>query len=153
MASLKIPRPSADWRGWLVKATRAYRGLALAHPRAFVLVATRRFNAPETYRFVEAQLAVLERAGFAPERIAPLFRTLGLIVNGAGMAEATAELARRRGTPPVPKSVAASKRHARTRAIGPYLAAVAADDLFDRTVATVLDAYSPTDSATSARKA
>lgn len=54
---------SDDWRDHIRAHARVVRGLALRHPRAFVLLATRRLSTEAGFRTIEVALTNLERAG------------------------------------------------------------------------------------------
>ncbi|SDG22448.1 transcriptional regulator, TetR family [Lentzea fradiae] len=55
---------SDDWRDHVRAHARAVRELARRHPRAFVLLATRRLSSDAGLRTIETALANLARAGF-----------------------------------------------------------------------------------------
>jgi len=83
------PRPgSADWRAAARSAARAYLALAESHPRAFVLIATRRWRTPAALRLAESSVAMFQAAGFGPGASLRAVRTLGAYLNGAGLAAA-----------------------------------------------------------------
>jgi AcrR family transcriptional regulator len=65
---------------------RSYRQIALRHPRAFMLLAARRFNTPRAFDIYERMLTMYADCGLAPREQAYWFRLLGGFVNGAGMA-------------------------------------------------------------------
>jgi len=64
-----------------------WRGLALRHPRAFPLLAMRRFNSPRSFAMYERILAAFADAGLPPERAAGWFRLIGGFATGSGLAE------------------------------------------------------------------
>ncbi|MCG8925438.1 TetR/AcrR family transcriptional regulator C-terminal domain-containing protein [Lentzea sp. CC55] len=55
---------SDDWRDHIRAHARAVRELARRHPRAFVMLATRRLSSEAGFRTIEAALANFDRAGF-----------------------------------------------------------------------------------------
>ena len=63
------------------------RQVAIRHPSAYVLVATRRFRTPALLAFYERLLQTFHNAGFNAEASARYFRVLAGFVNGAGLAE------------------------------------------------------------------
>lgn len=93
---LEFPPPSQDWRAELEAVARSYVAIARRHPRAFPLLAMRRYNTPDTLPVLEKAFAIYRRAGLPPEAIAAAFRIQGYFMNGAALAEvATIEAARR----------------------------------------------------------
>jgi len=105
LATLPAPRPprsgSGEWRSAARSAARAYLALAEAHPRAFVLIATRRWRTPAALRLAESSVALFQAGGFSPRAALRAARTLGAYLNGAGLATAAwrVDAAARRGTP------------------------------------------------------
>ena len=63
------------------------RQLAIRHPRAFILVPTRRFNTDKALEYYERLLAIFREAGFDAALSARFFRLLAGYVTGAGLAE------------------------------------------------------------------
>jgi AcrR family transcriptional regulator len=97
-----IPGPEAgDALSRVEALARSYRGLARRHPRAFVLLATRRFRTEGSLRFLESVLALLEEAGFDPPAAAATFRLLGFFLNGAGLGDAAVAEAAASPGPPI----------------------------------------------------
>ena len=78
--------PPEDGRQWMRELGWGYFGLAKTHPRAFQLLAARRFNTEKAFAWFERTLSVLSLAGLPPSLRARVFRALGAVVNGAGMA-------------------------------------------------------------------
>ena len=82
------PTPTADgWREWVLGVARAYRRMGLLHPRAFPLLAERRFHSPGAFVFIEANVAAHLSAGFDIRHAVRLTRSIGAFVNGMVMAE------------------------------------------------------------------
>lgn len=82
------PTPAPDgWRHWVVGVARAYRRMGLLHPRAFPLLAARRFHSPGAFVFIEANVAAHLSAGFDIRQAVRLTRSIGAFVNGMVMAE------------------------------------------------------------------
>ncbi|RFU49071.1 TetR/AcrR family transcriptional regulator C-terminal domain-containing protein [Paraburkholderia sp. DHOC27] len=65
---------------------RSYRQLAVRHPRAFTLLAGRRFKTHGAFDIYEKVLCMYADCGLSPERQAHWFRLIGGFANGAGMA-------------------------------------------------------------------
>ncbi|MCP2251206.1 transcriptional regulator, TetR family [Lentzea aerocolonigenes] len=55
---------SDDWRDHIRAHARAVRALARRHPRAFVMLATRRLSTEAGFRTIEGALRNFDRAGF-----------------------------------------------------------------------------------------
>lgn len=90
IASVRVPR-RGGWRSRVETTMRRYREVAHRHPHAFLLMATRRFNHPDSLRFLESLLEVLREAGFDAEGAARAFRLLGYFLHGALLAEVTVQ--------------------------------------------------------------
>ncbi|WP_115727613.1 TetR/AcrR family transcriptional regulator [Actinomyces culturomici] len=56
-----------DWRDILRGVAAAYRAVALAHPRLFVLLATRPISTPASFAHISPALRVLDAEGIAPD--------------------------------------------------------------------------------------
>ena len=78
---------------------RNYRALAIAHPRAFVLLTTRRYSTPRSLVVLERILEPFAAAGFDPVMSARLFRLSADFVGGAGHAEIASRGAQDAPTP------------------------------------------------------
>lgn len=81
------PLGSAPPRVLMLQIADAYRALARRHPRAFVLLAGRRFNTPVGLAALEHVLQVLVGAGLSAQQAAAGFRMIGYFLNGMGLAE------------------------------------------------------------------
>ena len=93
MAEIHAPSEGA-WQDRLRGFARSYRAVALAHPRAFSLLATRPVNRPEGFRMLESASSTLRSAGFGPEHAAKLVLLVGCWCNGALLAEIAGSEAR-----------------------------------------------------------
>ena len=83
------PREAGDWEMRLRESILSYRAVARAHPRAFLLMATRRFNTPGALWVLDRLLEIFADAGFDPQMRARAFRILGYYLNGALLSEVT----------------------------------------------------------------
>jgi AcrR family transcriptional regulator len=99
LASLQeFPDPALPWRTKLELSSQSYVAIARKHPRAFVLLAGRRYNTREALVVLDRLLAIFLETGLPPDRAAAAFRSLGYLNNGAGLAlAATIEADRRDG--------------------------------------------------------
>jgi len=110
---------------------REYRAVALRHPRAFLLLAARRFNTPRAFAFYERLLTLFAELGLDPKGQAHWFRLTGGFASAAGMAYA-ASVER------VPDATPLTLQHApqeipfpHVRAVAPYLRVEALDEAFE----------------------
>ena len=85
-----LPTTADTWRRWMTQVARAYRRMGLAHPRAFPLIAGRRFLSPSAIVFIQKTIAANRIAGFDLRQAARLTRTVGAAVNGIVLAELAA---------------------------------------------------------------
>lgn len=90
IAEVVIPKKGA-WQDRVRTTMRRYRKVAHQHPRAFLLMATRRYNHPDSLRFLEGLLGIFRAAGFGPQGAARAFRLLGYFLHGALLSELTVE--------------------------------------------------------------
>lgn len=79
---VKVPARGAGWESRVRGFAASYRALAHAHPKAFPLLATRRFRTRARV-LVEQIIGALLEEGFAPKAAAELFRVLANYCNGA----------------------------------------------------------------------
>ncbi len=79
--------PGRDWVEALRRIAHAYRGIAHAHPKAFPLLATRRFATPGTYAFLEQLFEMAHAQGVADRTIARFFRAVAGYCSGVALDE------------------------------------------------------------------
>jgi TetR/AcrR family transcriptional regulator, tetracycline repressor protein len=82
LAQVQVPG-AGPWRRRLEAAAGSYREVALAHPKAFILVLTRPYLTETLLRFCDRLLQIFLDAGFSPEAAARAFRLLGHFLDGA----------------------------------------------------------------------
>jgi len=98
-----VPRAPGAWQERVRKLARAYRQLALRHPRSYVLLATRRFNTPRALQWLDELLAGLLAEGFSAREAVEVFRTVGAFCGGASLDElAGLGLKKRKGQQTLP---------------------------------------------------
>jgi AcrR family transcriptional regulator len=85
MPSLSTPR--GGWVDALRRIAHAYRGIADAHPRAFPLLATRRFATAGTYAFLEQLFEMAHAQGIPDRTIARFFRAVAGYCSGVALDE------------------------------------------------------------------
>ncbi|AKV02856.1 Transcriptional regulator, TetR family [Labilithrix luteola] len=78
---------SATWIDALRKVAHAYRKLAHDHPRAFPLLASRRFVTTSTPVFLETLFERAANEGVDERTVARLFRTVSAYANGVALDE------------------------------------------------------------------
>jgi AcrR family transcriptional regulator len=105
MGGVSAP-PHGTWQERLRGFALSYRAVALAHPRAFPLLATRPVNGPGGFKMLDTASATLRSAGFAPEPAARLVLLIGCWCNGALLAEIAGSDARPDPTPPNAQAMA-----------------------------------------------
>jgi AcrR family transcriptional regulator len=124
---------SEDWIEVLRRVAHAYRQLALAHPRAFPLLATRRLASEETYAFLE-RIFELGRVHRIDDAVAARFyRVVASYVNGFALNE----LATRFGPKP---PIALRRKFAVFTEVSAFLEPEHLDELFELGLELHLDA-------------
>jgi hypothetical protein len=115
-----------DWVGALRTVARAYRRIAQDHPRAFPLLATRRFASEGTYAFLETLFELARRQGLTDRAAARYYRIVSSYCNGFALSE----LAAPRG-PQDPRTAALRRRFPRVEAVSAWLEPRYLDDIFE----------------------
>lgn len=118
---------------------RRYRRVAVSHPRAFVLLTTRRFATQRSFEVLERILVAFADAGFDAAMSARLFRLVGYFAGGAGHAEIASRAAQDDPTPIVMERFSdAAFPH--VLAAAPHLRLDRLDDVFEDGLERVIDA-------------
>jgi AcrR family transcriptional regulator len=78
---------SDDWRDHIRAHAQAVRALARQHPRAFVMLATRRLSTEAGFRTIEAALMNLDKAGFRGKVAVGMMRAMVSYLLGTLMRE------------------------------------------------------------------
>jgi len=76
-----------DWIDALRRLARAYRGLSQHYPKAFPLLATRRFATTNTYAFLEQLFAMAKKEGLDDRTTARWYRLVSSYVSGVALNE------------------------------------------------------------------
>ncbi len=114
---------AGHWIDVMREIAHAYRAIARAHPKAFPLLATRRFASAGTYAFME-QLFELARAEGIPDKVAArYYRVVSSYCNGFALNELAA--------PPEPRTAALRRKFARVTAVSEWLEPEHLDDIFE----------------------
>jgi hypothetical protein len=80
-----------DWVDAMRRLAHAYRGLAHAHPRAFPLLATRRFATESAYAFLDQLFALARSQGLSDALIASFYRAISSFCSGVALNELALE--------------------------------------------------------------
>lgn len=117
---------AADWVAALRGIAHAYRRIAHDHPKAFPLLATRRFASEATYAFLERLFELARAQGIDDRTAARFYRVVSSYCNGFALNE----LAAPRG-PQEPSAAALRRRFPRVAAVSAWLEPRYLDELFD----------------------
>ncbi|WP_459708918.1 TetR/AcrR family transcriptional regulator [Paraburkholderia sp. 2C] len=119
---------------------RNYRAIAIHHPRAFVLLATRRFNTDRTFALYEEILKTFAALGLDAARTAFWFRLIGGYVNGAGMAEVASRELEDEPTALLLEHAPQQIPYPHVRAIAPHLSVNNLESVFEQSLDLLFDA-------------
>jgi len=117
-----VGRDAPDWVAALRAVALAYRELAHDHPRAFPLLATRRFASEGTYAFLEQLFELARREGIDDRTSARFYRVVSSYCNGFALNELAAL--------PGPATAALRKKFARVTAVSTWLEPRYLDEIF-----------------------
>ena len=123
---------AVDWVDAMRKVAHGYRNVARLHPKAFPLLATRRFASESTYAFLEELFAAAKRQKISDRTVARFYRAVSSYCSGFALNE----LAQRRE----PSTAAQRARFSRIAAVSAYLEPEHADDTFSFGLEILLDA-------------
>lgn len=123
-----VPPKGDGWQSRVRGFADSYRALAHAHPKAFPLLATRRFRT-RARNLVEQIVAALLEEGFAPKSAAELFRVLSNYCNGSILDELSGAF------PPAGDEYPSIKR------VQEYLGPDHYDAMYERGLALLLDGF------------
>ncbi|HVZ46259.1 MAG TPA: TetR/AcrR family transcriptional regulator C-terminal domain-containing protein [Ramlibacter sp.] len=143
LAEWELPaRGSGSPRALLARLCDSYRDLARRHPRAFVLLAGRRFNSPAALAVLDHVLGVFTDAGLTPRLAARGFRMIGYFLNGMGLAE-VAVLAI--GDDPPPRAIVdrAGPQYPAIASAAPWLGPKGLDATYKAGLRALMDAILP----------
>ena len=135
-----------DWVAALRGVAHAYRQVAHDHPRAFPLLATRRFASAGTYAFLEQLFELARQQGIDDQTSARFYRVVSSYCNGFALNE----LASRRG-PQDPTTAALRRRFTRVAAVSAWLEPQHLDEIFSFGLELQLDALRRSTQAGQAR--
>jgi len=128
-----------DWIAALRDVAHAYRRIAHEHPKAFPLLATRRFSSEGTYAFLE-QLFDLARRQHIDDRVtARFYRVVSSYCNGFALNELA--------TTQEPHTAALRRKFPRVAAVSAWLEPRYLDEMFSFGLELQLDALARTTEA------
>jgi AcrR family transcriptional regulator len=125
-----VPAKGDGWESRVRGFAASYRALAHTHPKAFALLATRRFRT-RARTLVDQVIAALFEEGFSPKRAAELFRVVSNYCNGAILDELSGAF------PP------ATNDHPNIARVQEFLAPEHYDALFERGLVLLLAGFTP----------
>lgn len=114
-----------DWIAALRDLAHAYRKISHEHPKAFPLLATRRFASEGTYAFMEQLFELAQQARIPDQIAARFYRVVSSYCNGFALNE----LATLHGA--APATAALRKRFTRVSAVSKWLEAEHLDEMFE----------------------
>jgi len=124
--AVELGAGDGDWVAALRRVAHAYRRIAHDHPKAFPLLATRRFGSERTYAFMDALFELARARGIPDRTTARYYRVVSSYCNGFALNE----LAAPRGAHD-PSTAALRRTYARAAAVGDWLEPRHLDDIFD----------------------
>jgi AcrR family transcriptional regulator len=131
----EIESEPADWVAALRGLATAYRRIAHDHPKAFPLLATRRFATEGTYAFLERLFELARRHGIDDRTTARFYRVVASYCNGFALNE----LAAPRGQQD-PTTGQLRRKFTRVAAVSEWLEPRYLDDVFSFGLELQLDA-------------
>lgn len=130
--------PTESWIDALRGLAQAYRKLAHDHPKAFPLLATRRFASPGALRFLEGLFDMARREGLDDRAIARFYRAVASYCNGVALDELAGLREAERGEP----ASRARESFPRVARVYEYLGPEHTDDVFEFGLELLLEALS-----------
>jgi AcrR family transcriptional regulator len=138
--------PPGDWIVALREVAHAYRRVAHVHPKAFPLLATRRFASEATFGFLERLFELARQQGIDDRVTARFYRVVSSYCSGFALNE----LAAPRG-PQEPRTATLRRRFTRVAAVSEWLEPPYLDDIFTFGLELQLDALARATRAEPAR--
>jgi len=131
-----------DWVSVLREVAQTYRRISREHPRAFPLLATRRFASEETFGFLEELFELAHRQGIPDRTTAQFYRVVSSYCNGFALNELATQNA-----PNDPNAGALRKRFTRVATVSAFLEPRYLDEMFDFGLELLLEALVRTSKA------
>lgn len=114
----------------LRRALTSWRGAAIRHPRAYLLLAARRFNTERAFVLYEGLLEAYADLGLDARETAYWFRLMGNFASGSGMAEVASRERNPDATQLVLEHAPESVAFPHVRAVAPHLRVEVLDSAF-----------------------
>ena len=115
-----------DWIGTMRSLAHAYRQVGHDHPKAFPLLATRRFASEGTFEFLDRLFGLAREQGIDDKLTARYYRVISSYCSGFALSE----LAGPRG-PQDPRTASLRKRFPRAAAVSEWLDTNRLDEIFE----------------------
>lgn len=115
-----------DWIATMRSLAHAYRQVGHDHPKAFPLLATRRFASEGTFAFLDRLFELAREQGIDDKDTARFYRVISSYCSGFALSE----LAGPRG-PQDPRTAALRKRFPRAAAVSQWLEPQRLDEIFE----------------------
>jgi len=125
---VKVPPRGPGWQERVRGFAHSYRSLAHAHPKAFPLLATRRFRT-RARGLIDQIIGALLEEGFAPKAAAELFRLVASYCNGSILDELSGAFQ------------PAGEEHTSIKRVQGFLAPENYDALYDRGITLLLAGF------------
>lgn len=129
-----LEREPTDWVAALRELATAYRRIAHEHPKAFPLLAMRRFATEGTYAFLERLFELARRHGIDDRTTARFYRVVSSYCNGFALNELAAPRGQQDPTAPL------RRKFTRVAAVSEWLEPQYLDDVFSFGLELQLDA-------------
>ncbi len=137
----QIAAKPADWVDALRALATAYREIAHEHPKAFPLLATRRFATDNTYAFLERLFELAREHGVDDRTVARFYRVVSSYCNGFALNELAAPRGQQDPTATL------RKKYRRVAAVSEWLEPKYLDEMFRFGLELQLDALARTTGA------
>lgn len=128
---VKVPPRDTPPLERLRQFMQSYRGIAIRHPRAFILLATRRFNTERAFALYEEILQGFADLGLDAQKTARWFRLIGGYTSNAGLADVASRERVSNATPLRLERAPESIAYPHVRAIASHLSVRNLDAVFE----------------------
>lgn len=126
VGALIAEQKTEDWIATMRSLAHAYRQVGHDHPKAFPLLATRRFASEGTFAFLDRLFELARDQGIDDKDTARFYRVISSYCSGFALSE----LAGPRG-PQDPRTAALRKRFPRAAAVSQWLEPQRLDEIFE----------------------
>ena len=116
-----VAAAATDWIAVMRAVAHAYRGVSHTHPKAFPLLATRRFASEGTFAFLEQLFELARAQGIADRTTARFYRVVSSYCSGFALNQLAAP----------PSTAKLRKKFARVTAVSAWLEPEHLDEIFE----------------------